>query len=151
MRVSLFGAPPVYSPHPHHYSPSSSLSLLSKTGREILKEEATFNQTNYWFILFSFHWHKILVLIFNKFIYAKVVHSEFVQMCEDASYDIFIDRQRLQSMTSGIGTYKPFGPVHMRTLLARIHIHWPESKLTISDINWKKVMKRIKYGRKDMN
>ena len=60
--------------------------------REILKEEATFNQPNYWFILFSFHWHKILVLVFNKFIYAKVVHSEFVEMREDASYDIFIDR-----------------------------------------------------------
>jgi hypothetical protein len=47
----------------------------------------------------------------------------------------------LQSMTLGFGTYKPFGPVHMRTLLARIHIHWPESKLTKSHINWKKVMK----------
>jgi len=27
----------------------------------------------------------------------------------------------LQSMTLGFGTYKPFGPVLMRTLLARIH------------------------------
>jgi hypothetical protein len=34
-------------------------------------------------------------------------------------------------MTLGFGTYKPFGPVLMRTL----HIHWPESKLTKSDIN----------------
>ena len=36
-----------------------------------------------------------------------------------------------------------FGPVHMRTLLTQMHIHWPESKLTKSDINWKKVMKSI--------
>ena len=43
----------------------------------------------------------------------------------------------MQSMTMGFGTYKPFGPVHMRTLLARIHIHWTESKLTKSDINLK--------------
>ena len=41
-----------------------------------------------------------------------------------------------KSMTLGFGIYKPFGPVHMRTLLARIHIHWPESKLTKSHINW---------------
>ena len=27
------------------------------------------------------------------------------------------------TMTLKLGTYKPFGPVHMRTLLARIHIH----------------------------
>ena len=50
---------------------------------------------------------------------------------------------KYQSMTLGFGSYKPFGPVLIRTLLARIHIHWPESKLTKSDINWKKVMKSI--------
>ena len=33
--------------------------------------EATFNQTNFWFIFFSFLWHKILVLIFNMFIYMR--------------------------------------------------------------------------------
>ena len=47
--------------------------------------EATFRQTNFWFISFSFLWHKILVLIFNMFIYVKVVHSKFVEMREDAS------------------------------------------------------------------
>ena len=29
----------------------------------------------------------------------------------------------IQSMTLGFGTYKSFGPVLMRTLLAQIHIH----------------------------
>ena len=53
----------------------------------------------------------------------------------------------IQSMTLGFWTYKPFGPVLMRILLARIHIHWPESKLTKSDINWKKVMKSIMISR----
>ena len=42
-----------------------------------------------------------------------------------------------QSMTLGFGTYKPFGPVHMRTLLTRMHIHWSESKLTKSNIERK--------------
>ena len=45
------------------------------------------------------------------------------------------NEEGIQSITLGFGTYKPFGPVLMRTLLARIHIHWPESKLTKSDIN----------------
>jgi hypothetical protein len=47
--------------------------------------EATFNKTKFWFIFFSFVWHKILVLIFNMFIYAKVGHSKFVEMHGNAS------------------------------------------------------------------
>ena len=34
---------------------------------------------------FSFVWHKILVLIFNMFIYVKVGHSKFVEMHGNAS------------------------------------------------------------------
>jgi hypothetical protein len=45
--------------------------------REMLTE-ATFNQTNFWFIHCTFLWHKILALIFNMFIYSKVGHSKFV-------------------------------------------------------------------------
>jgi hypothetical protein len=54
-----------------------------------------------------------------------------------------LTRGLIQSMTLGFGTYKPFRPVLMRTLLARMHIHWPESKFTKSNINSKKVMKSI--------
>jgi hypothetical protein len=42
--------------------------------------KATFNKTSIWFIFFSFLLHRILVLIFNMFIYAKVGHSKFVEM-----------------------------------------------------------------------
>ena len=58
--------------------------------REILTK-ATFNQTNFWFIYFSFLWHKFLVLIFNMFIYAKVCHSKFVESKCTGSLQIFID------------------------------------------------------------
>ena len=40
--------------------------------------KATFNKTSIWFIFFSFLLHRILVLIFNMFIYAKVGHLKFV-------------------------------------------------------------------------
>ena len=42
--------------------------------------EATFNKANFWLIFFSFLWHKIIVLISNIFIYAKVGNSKFVEM-----------------------------------------------------------------------
>ena len=41
--------------------------------------EATFNQTNFWFIFFSILWHKVWVLIYNMFIFEKVGHSKFVE------------------------------------------------------------------------
>ena len=47
--------------------------------------EATFSRTNFWFIIFSFLLHKILALVFNMLIYAKVGHSKFVEMHGDAS------------------------------------------------------------------
>jgi hypothetical protein len=47
--------------------------------------EATFSRMNFWFIIFSFLLHKILALVFNMFIYAKVGHSKFVEMHGDAS------------------------------------------------------------------
>ena len=50
--------------------------------------ESTFNKTNFWLIFFSFLWHKIIVLISNMFIYAKVGNSKFVEMHVDAS-DIY--------------------------------------------------------------
>ena len=48
--------------------------------------EFTFNSWNKLFIyFFSFLWHKILVLIFNMFLYAKVGHSsKLVEMHTDA-------------------------------------------------------------------
>ena len=47
--------------------------------------EATFSRTNFRFIIFSFLLHKILAIVFNTFIYAKVGHSKFIEMHEDAS------------------------------------------------------------------
>jgi hypothetical protein len=47
--------------------------------------EATFSRTNFWLIIFSFLLHKILALVFNMFIYAKVGQSKFVEMHRDAS------------------------------------------------------------------
>ena len=55
--------------------------------REMLTE-ATFNQTNFLFI-FSHFCDKILVLIFNMFLYAKVGHSKLVEM--HWALQIFID------------------------------------------------------------
>jgi hypothetical protein len=48
---------------------------IGPRGQKIMRSanmtEATFNQTNFWFIYFSFLWHKILILIhvFNMFIF----------------------------------------------------------------------------------
>ena len=50
--------------------------------------EVTFNQTHFYF---SFLWHKILVLIFNMFIYTKVHHSKFVETKCTERLQIFID------------------------------------------------------------
>ena len=50
--------------------------------------EAIFNKTNFWFIFFSFLWHKIIVLISYMFIYAKIGNSKFVEMHGVAS-DIY--------------------------------------------------------------
>ena len=52
--------------------------------REMLIE-ATFNQTNFWFIFFSILGHKVWVLIYNMFIFEKVGHSKFVEMHGDTS------------------------------------------------------------------
>jgi hypothetical protein len=64
-------------------------SLIGKVMQSgiVLREmliEATFNQTNFLFIFFSFLWHQILVLIFNMFLYAKVSHSKLVEMHGEA-------------------------------------------------------------------
>jgi hypothetical protein len=68
------------------YTDIEKVTQSGTVKREMLTE-AIFNlQTNFWFIYFSFLWHKILVLIFNMFIYAKVCHSKFVGMLQ-----IFID------------------------------------------------------------
>jgi hypothetical protein len=49
--------------------------------------EATFNKTIFWLIIFSFLilLHKIIALIFNMFIYAKVGHSKLIEMHRNAS------------------------------------------------------------------
>ena len=52
--------------------------------REMLIE-ATFNQTNFWFIFSQSCNKKILVLLFNMFIYVKVSHSKFIEMHGDTS------------------------------------------------------------------
>ena len=50
-----------------------------------------FNWTNFWLIFSPFLWHKILVLIFDMFIYVKVDHSKSVEMHEDISdFDLYM-------------------------------------------------------------
>ena len=69
---------------------ASSIGKVTQSGivlREMLTE-ATFNQTNFLFI-FSHVCDKILVLIFNMFLYAKVGHSKLVEML--GVLQIFID------------------------------------------------------------
>ena len=64
-------------------------------------------------------------------------------LCRDR---IYFDNILVSAVNDfGIWNLQAIWAVHMRTLLARIHIHWPESKLTKSHINWKKVMKGSWY------
>ena len=64
--------------------------------REMLIE-ATFNQINFWFIFFSFLWHKVWVLIYNMLIFEKVGHSKFVERHGDTS-DFFSIRFQIRSV-----------------------------------------------------
>ena len=69
---------------------ASSIGKVTQSGT-VLQEmltEATFNQTNFLLIFFHFC-DKILVLIFNMFLYAKVGHSKLVEM--HGALQIFID------------------------------------------------------------
>jgi hypothetical protein len=68
-----------------YYSITNKIGSIGKGGlsctvQKAMLTKATFNQTNFWFIFFSFLWHRIWVLIFNLFIhvYAKVGHSKIV-------------------------------------------------------------------------
>jgi hypothetical protein len=50
-----------------------------------LSQATNFQQSELLIYIFSFLLHKIIVLIFNMFIYAKVGHSKFVEMHRDSS------------------------------------------------------------------
>ena len=93
--------------------------------------EATFNQINFLLIFFSFLWHKIQVLIFNMFLYAKVGHSKLVDMHGDTSdfywsasqsdwYFILATRLKLRSIYSSDGNEYPVNRVLARTSDYRI-------------------------------
>jgi hypothetical protein len=68
---------------------SIGIMMQSVTVLQEMLTKATFNQTNFWFIIFSFLWSKILALIFNMFLYTKVDNSKFVEMYR--TIQIFID------------------------------------------------------------
>jgi hypothetical protein len=60
---------------------ASSIGKVTQSGT-VLQEmltKATFNQTNF-LLIFSHFCDKILVLIFNMFLYAKIGHSKLVEM-----------------------------------------------------------------------
>ena len=69
---------------------ASSIVKVTQSGTVLRKmlTKATFNQTNFLFI-FSHFCDKILVLIFNMFLYAKDGHSKLVEM--HRALQIFID------------------------------------------------------------